>query len=165
MSMLDKRAIQRSEKLCNSCQVNNKTKEAISWCTICDETFCEQCDECHKSFKFSAKHKLILIKEIQSGNSDLKISEVLSCEEHHEKIVEVYCLDHSKPCCTLCATRSHRKCENVTSIENAATGIKGSKHTTNLGKTLDVRNKEIDEILENRKDCLSKIETTSENII
>ncbi|CAC5407017.1 unnamed protein product [Mytilus coruscus] len=144
---------------------NNKTKKAISWCTSCEEAFCEQCDECHKSFKVSAKHKLISIYEIQSGNSDLKISEVLSCEEHPEKIVEVYCVDHSKPCCTLCATLSHRKCENVTSIENAAKGIKQSKLTTTLVKKLDERNKELNKIIENRKDSMTKFETTSENII
>ncbi|XP_052087898.1 protein PML-like, partial [Mytilus californianus] len=165
MSMLDKRAIQRSEKLCNSCQINNDTKTAISWCTICEEAFCEQCDKCHKSFKFSAKHKIILINEIQSGNSNLKISEVLNCEEHSAKIVEVYCVDHSQPCCTLCAKLSHRKCENVTSIENAAKGIKQSKLTTSLVKKLDERNKELNEIIENRKDSMTFFENTSGNII
>ncbi|VDI25500.1 Hypothetical predicted protein [Mytilus galloprovincialis] len=165
MSMLDKRSIQRSEKLCNSCQFNNKTKKAISWCTSCEEAFCEQCDECHKSFKVTAKHRLISINEIQSGNSDLKISEVLSCEEHPEKIVEVYCADHSKPCCTLCATLLHRKCENVISIENAAKGIKQSNLTTTLVKKLDERNKELNEIIENRKDSMTKFETTTENIM
>ncbi|XP_063404270.1 uncharacterized protein LOC134687743 [Mytilus trossulus] len=164
-SMLDKRSIQRSEKLCNSCQFNDKTKKAISWCTSCEEAFCEQCDECHKSFKISAKHKLISIKEIQSGGFDLKTSEVLSCEEHHEKIVEVYCVDHSKPCCTLCATLSHRKCENVISIENAAKGIKQAKLTTSLVTKLDERNKEFHQIIENRKDSMTKFETISENII
>ncbi|CAC5407024.1 TRIM56 [Mytilus coruscus] len=165
MSMLDKREIHRSEKLCNSCQFNDKSKKAMSWCTFCEEAFCEQCDECHRSFKVSAKHKLISINEIQSGNSDLKISEVLSCEEHPEKIVEVYCVDHSKPCCTLCATLSHRKCENVSSIVNAAKGIKQSKLTTTLVKKLDERNKELNEIIGNRKDSVTKFETTTENII
>ncbi|XP_071135488.1 tripartite motif-containing protein 2-like [Mytilus edulis] len=165
MSMLDKRAIQRSEKVCNSCQINNETKTALSWCTICEEAFCEQCEKCHKSFKFSAKHKLISFNEIQSGNSDLKISEVLSCEEHPDKIVEVYCVDHSKPCCTLCATLSHRKCENVISIENAAKGIKQSKLATTLVEKLGERQKELKRIIENRKDSMTKFEATSENII
>ncbi|CAC5407032.1 unnamed protein product [Mytilus coruscus] len=164
ISMLDKRAIQRSEKVCNSCQINNDTKTAISWCTICTEAFCEQCEKCHKSFKVSANHKLISINEIQSGNSDLKISEVLNCEEHPEKIVEVYCVDHSKPCCTLCATLSHRKCEHVISIVKAATGIKQSELTTSLIKTLDERNTEICEIVENQKESLAKAENTTENI-
>ncbi|CAG2254968.1 TRIM56 [Mytilus edulis] len=55
-SMLDKRAIQRSEKMCNSCQVKNKTKEAVSWCTTCEEAFCAQCEDYHKSFKITSKH-------------------------------------------------------------------------------------------------------------
>ncbi|XP_076076435.1 E3 ubiquitin-protein ligase TRIM45-like [Mytilus galloprovincialis] len=165
MSMLDKRAIQRSEKVCNSCQINNDMKMAISWCTICEDAFCEQCAKCHKSFKVSAKHKLISINEIQSGNSNLKISEVLSCEEHPEKIVEVYCEDHSRPCCTLCATLSHRKCEHVISIVKAATGIKQSELTTSLIKTLDERNTEISELVENQKENLAKVETTTEKLI
>ncbi|CAG2254016.1 unnamed protein product [Mytilus edulis] len=165
MSLLDKRAIQRSEKVCNSCQINIEMKTAIYWCTICEEAFCEQCDKCHKSFKFSAKHKLISIKEIQSGNSDLKVSEVLCCEEHPDKIVEVYCVNHSKQYCTLCATLSHCKCENVTSFENAAKDIKKSKLTATLIKNLDERNKQLNEIIENRKDSMNKFETTSENIV
>ncbi|CAG2254013.1 unnamed protein product [Mytilus edulis] len=163
--MMDKRAIQRSEMMCNSCKINNKIKNAISWCTICEEAFCEQCDECHRSFKFLAKHKLVSIKEIQIGNSDLKISEVLSCEEHADKIVEVYCVDHSKPCCTLCATLSHRKCENVISIVKAATGIKQSELTTSLIKSLDERNTKISEIVENQKGNLAEVETATENMI
>ncbi|CAG2254017.1 TRIM56 [Mytilus edulis] len=164
MSMLDKRAIQRSEKVCNSCQINNDMKMAISWCTICEEAFCEQCAKCHKSFKVSAKHKLISFNEIQLGNSDLKISEVLSCEEHPDKIVEVYCEDHSMPCCTLCATLSHRKCENVISIVKAATGIKQSEQTTCLIKTLNERNTEICEIVENQKESLARAENNTEKI-
>ncbi|VDI26413.1 Hypothetical predicted protein [Mytilus galloprovincialis] len=164
MSMLDKRAIQRSEKLCNSCQINNDMKKAISWCTICEEAFCEHCAKCHKSFKISAKHKLISFNEIQMGNSDLKISEVLSCVEHPDKIVEVYCEDHFKPCCTLCATLLHRKCENVISIVKAATGIKQSEQTTCLIKTLNERNTEICEIVENQKESLARAENKTEKI-
>ncbi|XP_063404269.1 uncharacterized protein LOC134687742 [Mytilus trossulus] len=154
-----------SEQLCNSCQINNETKTAISWCTICEEAFCEQCDKCHKSFKFTAKHKVILMQEIQSGNSNLKISEVLKCEEYSSKIVEVYCVDHSQPCCNLCAQLSHRKFENVTSIENPAKGIKQFNLTTTLIKKLDERNKELDEIIAKRKDSMTIFEGTSENII
>ncbi|XP_071137134.1 uncharacterized protein [Mytilus edulis] len=164
-SMLDKRAIQMSAQLCNSCQINNEAITAISWCTICEEAFCEQCDKCHKSFKFTAKHKVISIQEIQSGNSNLKISEVLKCEEYSSKNNEVYCVDHSQPCCTLCAQLSHRKFENVTSIENPAKGIKQFNLTTTLIKNLDERNKELDEIIAKRKDSMNIFENTSENII
>ncbi|CAC5396474.1 unnamed protein product [Mytilus coruscus] len=132
-SMLDKRAIQRSEKMCNSCQMKNKTKEAISGVP------------------------LIAVQEIQSGRSGFQLSEALSCEEHIEKIVEVFCVDHSQPCCTLCATLTHRKCDNVISIQKAASDIKQSNQTTELVGKLKEKGKGINEIVQNRKQSLDNI--------
>ncbi|CAC5396475.1 TRIM56 [Mytilus coruscus] len=164
-SMLDKRAIQRSEKMCNSCQVKNKTKEAISWCTTCEEAFCGQCEEYHKSFKITSKHTVIAVQEIQLDRSGFQLSEALSCEEHIEKIVEVFCVDHSQPCCTLCATLTHRKCDNVISIQKAASDIKQSNQTTELVGKLKEKGKGINEIVQNRKQTLENIQTEYENIL
>ncbi|VDI13874.1 Hypothetical predicted protein [Mytilus galloprovincialis] len=164
-SMLDKRAIQRSEKMCNSCQVKNKTKNAISWCTTCQEAFCGQCEEYHKSFKITSKHTVINVQKIQSDQSDYQITGALSCEDHADKIVEVFCVDHSKPCCTLCATLTHRKCENVISIQNAAIDIKQSNKTNELVRKLKEKGKGINEIVQNQKQNLDSIQTQYENIL
>ncbi|XP_071144259.1 tripartite motif-containing protein 2-like [Mytilus edulis] len=164
-SMLDKRAIQRSEKMCNSCHVKNKTKEAVSWCTTCQEAFCGQCEEYHKSFKITSKHTVINVQKIQSDQSDYQITGALSCEDHADKIVEVFCVDHSKPCCTLCATLTHRKCENVISIQNAAIDIKQSNQTNELVRKLKEKCKGINEIVQNQKQNLDSIQTQYENIL
>ncbi|XP_052085457.1 tripartite motif-containing protein 45-like [Mytilus californianus] len=164
-SMLDKRAIQRSEKMCNSCQVKNQTREASYWCTTCEEAFCGQCEEYHKSFKIKSKHTVIAVQEIQSDLSGFQLSEALSCEEHTEKIVEVFCVDHSKPCCTLCSTLTHRKCDNVISIQKAASDIKQSNQTTELVWKLKEKGKEFNEIVQNRKQSLDNIQTEYENIL
>ncbi|CAG2254972.1 TRIM56 [Mytilus edulis] len=164
-SMLDKRAIQRSEKMCNSCHVKNKTKEAVSWCTTCQEAFCGQCEEYHKSFKITSKHTVINVKKIQSDQSSYQLTGALSCEDHADKIVEVFCVDHSKPCCTLCATLTHRKCENVISIQNAAIDIKQSNQTNELVRKLKEKCKGINEIVQNQKQNLDSIQTQYENIL
>ncbi|CAC5394275.1 unnamed protein product [Mytilus coruscus] len=70
--MLDKRALEKAEKMCNSCQLNKESTKAKSWCTICEEAFCEQCEKCHKTFKMSARHKLLNIREMQSGGTPSK---------------------------------------------------------------------------------------------
>ncbi|XP_063408341.1 E3 ubiquitin-protein ligase Midline-1-like [Mytilus trossulus] len=164
-SMLDKRAIQRSEKICNSCHVKNKTKEAVSWCTTCEEGFCGQCEEYHKSFKITSKHTVINVQNIQSDQSGFQITGALSCEDHADKIVEVFCVDHSKPCCTLCATLTHRKCENVISIQNAAIDIKQSSQTTELVRKLKENGKGINEIVQNQTQTFESIQTEYENIL
>jgi hypothetical protein len=80
------------------------------------------------------------------------------CSEHNGKIIEVYCVDHSRPCCTLCATLSHRRCENVISIDTAAAGIKQSTKAVDLSNELQQKSKHIDEMIENRKENIGVIE-------
>ncbi|XP_076083118.1 uncharacterized protein LOC143054106 [Mytilus galloprovincialis] len=163
-SMLDKRAIQKAEKMCNSCLLNKEKTKAKSWCTICEEAFCEQCEKCHKNFKMSARHKLLNIEEMQSGVTPFKVCEVQSCEEHPGKTVEFYCLDHSQSCCTSCATLSHRKCENVTSIQEAASGSKQSKAANDLSEKLTEHFGQLNEIIENRNTNLANVENSIEEI-
>ncbi|XP_063405785.1 E3 ubiquitin-protein ligase TRIM56-like [Mytilus trossulus] len=163
-SMLDKRAIQKAEKMCNSCQLNKESTKAKSWCTICEEAFCEQCEKCHKNFKMSARHKLLNIQEMQSGNTPFEVCEVQSCDEHPGKIIEFYCLDHSQPCCTSCATLSHRKCKNVTSIQKAASGIKQSTKASGLSQKLREHVIQIGEIINDRNKNLADVETSTEEI-
>lgn len=164
MSMLDKRAIQKSEKYCNSCQVNAEIRRALSWCTACEEAFCDACQKYHKSFKMTSKHKIILLKDIQSEESNTQLSEVMFCYDHPDKAIEVYCEDHSTPCCTLYATLSHRKYENVTSIQKVASGIKDKSQIGDLSKQLEDYAKEITEAIENRKGNTFKIEKDIESI-
>ncbi|XP_063405780.1 E3 ubiquitin-protein ligase TRIM45-like [Mytilus trossulus] len=163
-SMLDKRAIQKAEKMCDSCQLNKESTKAKSWCTICEEAFCEQCEKCHKNFKMSARHKLLNIQEMKSGDTPFEVCEVQSCDEHTGKIIEFYCLDHSQPCCTSCATLSHRKCENVTSIQEAASGIKQSKAANDLSEKLTEHSDQLNEIIENRNSNLFNVNNSIEVI-
>ncbi|XP_076083117.1 uncharacterized protein LOC143054105 [Mytilus galloprovincialis] len=163
-SMLDKRAIQKAEKMCDSCQFNEESKKAKSWCPICEEAFCDQCEKYHKTFKMLARHKLFSIQEMQSGDTHFEICEVQSCDEHPGKIIEFYCLDHSQPCCTSCATLSHRKCENVTSIQKAASGIKESTKASGLSQKLREHVIQLGKIIDDRNKNLADVENSTEEI-
>ncbi|CAC5413862.1 unnamed protein product [Mytilus coruscus] len=92
-------------------------------------------------------------------------SGIVYCDEHPDKAIEVFCEDHSKPCCTLCATINHRKCENVTTIDKATSGIKTATQTTELCQELQQFGQEIDDSLQNSKDNKTAIETESTKII
>ncbi|CAC5394281.1 unnamed protein product [Mytilus coruscus] len=159
-SMLDELAIDKSKKQCSSCQDNNESKNARSWCSICEEAYCEHCEKYHKSLKVLSKHKLIYLQEIQTGNCDIQIFEVLSCEEHQDHLVEVYCTDHSKPCCTLCVTFSHRQCKNVISIKKAASGSKQSTKTSGLSERLNDHLIDLSEVIDNRNQNLADVKNS-----
>ena len=131
-SLLNRNAIIKSEKLCSSCELNGKSNKAISWCIVCEEAYCETCENYHRSFKVSLQHSMIPIKDIKESNIDSCISGVVGCTEHPEKTIEIYCNDHSKPCCTVCATVHHRKCEHVVTIDKAVYGVKESSKAIEL---------------------------------
>ncbi|CAG2197076.1 unnamed protein product [Mytilus edulis] len=103
-----------------------------------------------------SEKRLIAVPEIESNQSGFQITGALSCEDHAEKIVEVFCVDHSKPCCTLCATLSHKKCENVIPIQKAARDIKQSIQTTELIERL--KEKVISKLKQRTAEHLNKIE-------
>lgn len=75
-------------------------------------------------------------------------SGIVFCDEHPDKAIEVFCENHSKPCCTLCATINHRKCESVTTIDKATVGIKTATKTTEIYQKLQTFSKDIDSSLQ-----------------
>ncbi|KAL3885719.1 hypothetical protein ACJMK2_025764 [Sinanodonta woodiana] len=56
-----------------------------------------------------------------STNPDLQ-----KCLLHNGKEIEFYCKDHDTVCCSTCAVMTHRKCDNINPVEEAACGIKNS---------------------------------------
>ncbi|XP_052083527.1 E3 ubiquitin-protein ligase TRIM33-like [Mytilus californianus] len=165
VSMMDRQAIRRNVKTCDSCKANNESKNALSWCIVCEEAFCESCEKCHKSFKMSAKHPIMLLKDIVTNKETVSISSLIYCEEHSGEIVKAYCVDHSKPLCTLCATLLHRKCEDVITIEKAASGIKKSEKALRLSTELKQTSKQLSDLIQNRKDLTTDLEKEAEAIL
>ncbi|VDH97498.1 Hypothetical predicted protein [Mytilus galloprovincialis] len=175
VSLIDQRELKLAAKQCNACERKNKSIKAVSWCTVCEEAYCHTCEESHKSFKMSLEHKVIQIKDV-SENSSLSLSGLVACNEHPKKTIEVYCKDHSKPCCTLCATVHHRKCEQVVTIDEALYRIKESEKVKELVKRLQESNENLEDVLQKLKQniktfetdtdtVLSKIETLRDNLI
>ena len=165
VSMVDKQEMTQSEKLCDPCQFNTESVKAVSWCSTCEDGLCKSCEKSHRSFKIISNHVIVPLEEMNSDNMSLGIRGINYCSEHSGKIIEVYCVDHSRPCCTLCATLSHRKCESVLSIDTAATGIKQSTKALDLSNELQQKSKHIDEMIENRKENIGVIDKKTGDIL
>jgi transcriptional regulator with PAS, ATPase and Fis domain len=163
--MVDKQAMTTSEKLCDPCQFNTEIVKAVSWCSTCEEGLCKTCEKYHRSFKMFSNHVLVPLEEMNSDKMALSVRGINYCSEHNGKIIEVYCVDHSRPCCTLCATLSHRKCETVISIDTAAAGIKQSTKAVDLSNELQQKSKHIDEMIENRKENIGVIDKKTGDIL
>ncbi|VDI01169.1 Hypothetical predicted protein [Mytilus galloprovincialis] len=60
ISMIDRKALQKQDKLCNVCELSNINQEAVSWCSVCQEALCTVCENCHRKFlKYPPTIKLL----------------------------------------------------------------------------------------------------------
>ncbi|XP_063405823.1 uncharacterized protein LOC134689783 [Mytilus trossulus] len=132
LSMIDRKAIQKFEKLCDTCEQKNVSQKAVSFCTVCEESYCEPCEANHKLYKVLRNHKTIQFKNIDEYTTSSENFGFVNCEEHPDKNIEIFCKDHLKPCCTVCATVHHRKCEEVVTVDKATSGIKQSMKAREL---------------------------------
>ncbi|XP_063408217.1 transcription intermediary factor 1-alpha-like [Mytilus trossulus] len=165
LSLIDRKAIQKSEKLCDTCKLENISQNALSFCTVCEEAYCESCQRCHTLYKATRTHKIVPITDIITDTTISGIYAHVTCKEHPNKTIEVYCQDHSKPCCTVCATVHHRKCGQVVTIDKAVTGIKASEKAKNLLTTLTETSNTLSKVLQNQKTNKENFENGIETVL
>ncbi|XP_052087665.1 transcription intermediary factor 1-beta-like [Mytilus californianus] len=103
---------------CHACKRFGSNKEAIVWCCECLEALCQNCSSAHSRLKQSLTHKTVAIEEQNYASFSLLQETDDYCSIHETKRLEVYCFDHSKPCCVSCLNLDHRKCENVQNIDD-----------------------------------------------
>ncbi|XP_076076004.1 protein PML-like [Mytilus galloprovincialis] len=164
-SLMDKKDILTSSKNCSSCEIQQKTQVAQDWCLDCEEVYCSQCSTFHRSFKVSSKHNIVSIHDIQRNPKDFKYRKTIYCDLHTEKPEDICCMDHLKPCCTVCAAVYHRKFDGVIPIESAAKGIKGKLTTNYLLTELSEERKAVDNAILHRKKFSSVFESQVETIL
>ncbi|XP_062586243.1 transcription intermediary factor 1-beta-like [Saccostrea cucullata] len=109
--------MESKEVLCAYCKRQEKTESAIYWCAECSDNLCEKCVKFHEVNRLTMEHKVC---SIEAQNHSDSFSSVLFCKQHSSRKLEVYCFDHEEPCCLMCATVSHRKCEKVSSLDECS---------------------------------------------
>ncbi|XP_052090937.1 uncharacterized protein LOC127727858 isoform X1 [Mytilus californianus] len=120
-------------KFCAGCQRGDEEIDAVSWCSDCSELVCKVCARVHE--RISPPHKVVPIKEIQTLSSSLlKLSK--NCENHPKQKIVLYCCQHEKMICDSCLPISHQNCKSITSIENAAKGVKDGTAISDLERRM-----------------------------
>ncbi|XP_062621298.1 E3 ubiquitin-protein ligase TRIM8-like [Saccostrea cucullata] len=152
-------------RICSACQRESEEEEATNICLTCQDFLCRICTKCHRRSRASSKHKIIpiddpnAIRELTSAS--IKIE---NCQEHSDRKVELYCNDHSKPCCTLCVSTEHRKCDSIDDIQKAVEKIKKSDNIQAWQEELRKYETELQEARKNNEDNISEIDNTSDLI-
>jgi len=102
--------------------------EATSYCSDCQEYFCDACVTAHKSMKVTKNHKLIPINEMKDEDHQVHSNSItnsnsndqLYCQTHQQEEIKLFCDDCNLPICTLCVDchPSHKISSLSSVIEN-----------------------------------------------
>lgn len=157
--LMETQKVQRSNKLCMMCErLGAETMSKASYfCVECSDTLCDTCTKYHNSVKFQTKHEVKTIGAFSS--EDLTANAFKnSCADHKNKSLELYCEDHEEPCCSMCVSIQHRKCDKVLSIVDAAKGFRSSQNAVLVKNDLENILKGSEAIIIYNKDHLKEIE-------
>ncbi|XP_061168923.1 transcription intermediary factor 1-beta-like [Saccostrea echinata] len=110
--------VNESNKYCLFCKRDNITALAKHWCKTCAEPICEDCNRLHRRVPVLQNHKIYCLSDSLKWCEPVDVEE--QCSVHKGKLVEVFCRDHNKICCSVCFATLHRTCSYVESIEDVA---------------------------------------------
>ncbi|VDI36627.1 tripartite motif-containing protein 45 [Mytilus galloprovincialis] len=147
---------------CHACKRFESSKEAIVWCCECLEALCQNCSSAHSRLKQSLTHKTVAIEEQNIASLRLLQGSDEYCSIHETKRLEVYCFDHSKPCCVSCLNLDHRKCENVQNMDDIE-DLKPQNIDILESELLNLRN-QLKKIAENKRKSKQESLTSFESI-
>ncbi|KAK3084933.1 hypothetical protein FSP39_021610 [Pinctada imbricata] len=137
---------------CRFCERSNKNIPAEHYCKNCAEAICEACKNLHQIVPSLKNHNILTLEYYKKNPTIPEIDEL--CPLHPSKVIEVYCLDHSKMCCSVCFATKHRHCTDVKSIEECAEDL--PKDVLKLITT------KLDSLLESVEDEIKEKEKMSE---
>ncbi|XP_061186925.1 uncharacterized protein LOC133195059 [Saccostrea echinata] len=115
-----------SLKICEACERENETERADKYCLSCCEALCDNCTKCHRKSRATRDHKICRVDEIKCVPELSKLSSNIHCEKHKDRPIELFCNDHEEPCCAMCCSTEHRKCESVETIQQKAGNVRNS---------------------------------------
>ncbi|XP_062582565.1 E3 ubiquitin-protein ligase TRIM33-like [Saccostrea cucullata] len=110
--------------LCEACK--REDAEAKKYCLTCLDALCENCADYHTRNRTLRDHELCDLNDKlkESATNTYFRLLVKCCSVHKDRPITLYCNDHETPCCTMCVSTEHRKCDSVDTIEQTAEKIR-----------------------------------------
>ena len=93
---------------CDPCKGQQKFMKVVSYCPICVEYFCKDCDRAHANFQITKKHRLKYGSEMPACEAD-KPPKFQDCQIHANAVRDWFCINHNEMICSKCKNQ-HDRC-------------------------------------------------------
>lgn len=133
-----------NHKFCTICNKRHISKPSKEWCSVCNQAFCKECNECHGLMTTTENHLTIPITSYDGLRLSL-LSIGTTCEDHTERY-ELYCQTHEKLLCLTCI-EEHSECKDIKSIKKIAKNIKNSESFNEVRMSIEDMDTNIDKMI------------------
>ena len=91
---------------CSNCE---RGIPAITWCTECENSLCEQCNNAHQMMKAFKSHKTVTVEEFIRNPKLVLLTPEKSeaCKSHSKQTLDLYCKTCSSLICRDCTLKDH----------------------------------------------------------
>ena len=144
-------------EFCTPCFARHKTKPAVHWCPSCEESLCSKCGSHHKVQTSTKSHQLNSLSDILMLPS-VAMTISLTCKQHDMKL-DVFCSDHSEPCCWKCLSENHSKCQQKGPLDKVVKNAKSSESFNTLVENVQDIIEITDNLRKKKKENYKQIES------
>jgi len=152
-----------SDVSCNICEAQHTIKNADNWCPECEEGLCSQCLKHHNVSKYTKSHEVISIENYHKIPQF--VSKIVQHCTQHDRQHHNYCPMHDSLCCPLCISEDHHDCVGLLAIENIIKTVKTSAMLDSIGDTLKDISSNMERVIRDREDNLTKTPINEEKSI
>lgn len=146
---------------CDPCRFLGKAATALKYCKDCNGHFCAYCSKSHNKATPTKAHILIDIEKKRSTKSSTRIQD--RCHDHGAALIS-YCETHDALCCNVCVLTSHKDCNKVTKLSEAALGKRAFRLCKDLESTIKRTQNQFAEVQVQKEEYIRSIEQQHEAV-
>ncbi|XP_046548077.1 E3 ubiquitin-protein ligase Trim36-like [Haliotis rubra] len=143
--------------ICSVCKTQEKTTPATSWCSVCDEVFCDGCLKMHNMMSMSRNHEVVGL----SDTTKRKAKQCFMCKSHKDEQIKLFCKDCRTAICHTCCSIKHRKCDDVDTLDNMTPVVR--EHLSNQNQDVKLKMTTSEKRIIFKKSQLVKTESNAQS--
>ncbi|KAH3832252.1 hypothetical protein DPMN_105533, partial [Dreissena polymorpha] len=142
---------------CDICEEKNVNKQAMFYCQKCSKGLCDDCLGLHK--QFFTKHVAYGREEMDKWPSTTKsFDDMQFCLHHPDRLIEMYCEDHGKLCCSMCHFHEHRPCIKLVLIKDKSQAFHDAGEFHKICATITNVQQELKTAIDDTQEFLKKLQ-------
>ena len=140
-----------------ACEVCEKKASAVKLCTTCLQKMCEECCKSHEKNRTTRNHRLFSLRRSSEEPDELAKMMRSYCEEHNDRILEMYCSECAEIICLLCHALKHSG-HNCVHVDEEASECREQtqQDISAVDSVVEAENKLI-EVIDEQKEKLEQV--------